>query len=820
MTINYGKRAAGALTASSPGDTLYIPFATYNDSGASIGINGTLAVTDIEIFKNGDVTPRATDSGYSLLTDTGQYGDRLGLHRIKIQIYNTADDTGFFDAGSQYHVAIDAITVDARPVRFFPAVFEVGTPLADVIKIDGDTGGADRFGKLAALQLKTDGTFDTGTGQAVNTFNVTATATTDTGQVNNAVWNGLRSAHTAAGSFGQYVIADVDLMNGDTGAADVLQKFADTTGALSPSGELDTGSGSPVADTGWVSRAVWDSIRSAHTAAGSFGQYVIADADLVDGDTGAADVLQKFADTTGALSPSGELDTGSVANSSYLPANVTRWLGTAAATPTVAGVPKTETVSFADTGVNDRLAKIQADTDTGIQSSVTVTLLSDTGSVSNAVWNSLRSAHAAAGAFGEYVFADVTRIDGDTGSADVLAKATNGLGGVSFSAGINMNSSSDTGINDRLAKILADTDTGIQSSVNVTSFADTGVNDRLGRILADTDTGIQSSVNITQIRGDTGAADRWLKLAGSQLKTDGTFDTGTGQTVNTFNITATATTDTGQVSNAVWNSLRSAHTVAGSFGESDTGINNRLSVIAADTDTGIQSSVTVTLLSDTGSVSNAVWNSLRASHVAAGSFGQYVIADVDLMDGDTGAADVLQKFADTTGALSPSGELDTGSGSPIADTGWVSRAVWDSRRADHTSSATFGNYIFADMQFVDGDTGAANVLSKFAGTAGALNPDGDLDTGSVANSSYLPANVIRWLGTAAATPTVAGVPKTEVVSFADTGVNGRLTTIQTKTDGLTFTVAGVVDSNIQRVNDVLIVGTGDTGLADTWRPSP
>ena len=35
MTINYGKREAGGLTAASPGDTLYIPFASYNQSGDS-----------------------------------------------------------------------------------------------------------------------------------------------------------------------------------------------------------------------------------------------------------------------------------------------------------------------------------------------------------------------------------------------------------------------------------------------------------------------------------------------------------------------------------------------------------------------------------------------------------------------------------------------------------------------------------------------------------------------------------------------------------------------------------------------------------------
>jgi hypothetical protein len=166
--INYGARNPGGLTAANPGDTLYIPFATYNDSGASIGKSG-FAKTDIEVFKNGGVTARATDSGYSILTDTGQYGDRLGLHRFSISLFNTSDDPTFYATGAQYHVAVDAITVDGRTLRFFPAVFEIGTPRANIVQIDGDTGAADQLGDAFA-----DGFNDTGVNAR---FNALGTAT-------------------------------------------------------------------------------------------------------------------------------------------------------------------------------------------------------------------------------------------------------------------------------------------------------------------------------------------------------------------------------------------------------------------------------------------------------------------------------------------------------------------------------------------------------------------------------------------------------------------------------------------------------------------
>lgn len=41
--------------------------------------------------------------------------------------------------------------------------------------------------------------------------------------------------------------------------------------------------------------------------------------------------------------------------------------------------------------------------------------------------------------------------------------------------------------------------------------------------------------------------------------------------------------------------------------------------------------------------------------------------------------------------------------------------------------------------------------------------------------------------------------------------------IKLKTDGITFTIAGQIDANIQYVNDVQVSGTGATG--DEWGPS-
>lgn len=54
------------------------------------------------------------------------------------------------------------------------------------------------------------------------------------------------------------------------------------------------------------------------------------------------------------------------------------------------------------------------------------------------------------------------------------------------------------------------------------------------------------------------------------------------------------------------------------------------------------------------------------------------------------------------------------------------------------------------------------------------------------------------------------------IDTVDDFLDTEIAAIKAKTDGLTFTVAGVVDANIQRVNDVTVTGTGAPG--DEWGP--
>lgn len=110
-----------------PGTTLYIPFATYdsNDPTASVTMTG-FAVTDIEIYKDGGTTQRASDNGYTLLdTDGIDFDGVTGIHGFSV---NLADNStaGFYSSGSQYWIVVSSITVDSGTVNFIAGTFGIG----------------------------------------------------------------------------------------------------------------------------------------------------------------------------------------------------------------------------------------------------------------------------------------------------------------------------------------------------------------------------------------------------------------------------------------------------------------------------------------------------------------------------------------------------------------------------------------------------------------------------------------------------------------------------------------------------------------------
>lgn len=105
-----------------PGDTIRIPFSSFDkDDGSSITMTN-YAVGDILIYKDGDTTARASTSGFTATTD---FSSKTGKH---VAVITLSDNTtaGFFAAGSEYLVAVDAVTVDGVTTGGWIARFRIG----------------------------------------------------------------------------------------------------------------------------------------------------------------------------------------------------------------------------------------------------------------------------------------------------------------------------------------------------------------------------------------------------------------------------------------------------------------------------------------------------------------------------------------------------------------------------------------------------------------------------------------------------------------------------------------------------------------------
>lgn len=113
-----------------PGSTLYIPFASFAAStDGSIATTG-LAVTDIEIYRDGSITQRSSDNGITLLDTDGLDFDGLtGINGFSINLADNSD-AGFYRAGSTYWVVVADVTVDGQTVRFLAATFRIGLEAA------------------------------------------------------------------------------------------------------------------------------------------------------------------------------------------------------------------------------------------------------------------------------------------------------------------------------------------------------------------------------------------------------------------------------------------------------------------------------------------------------------------------------------------------------------------------------------------------------------------------------------------------------------------------------------------------------------------
>lgn len=294
-----------ALGTVPAGTTLYIPFATYAGStGASATLTG-LAVTDIEIYKDGSTTQRASDAGYTLLdTDGIDFDGITGIHGFSVDLSDNTD-SGFYAVGSVYWVVVSAVTVDSQTVNFIAAVFRIGPaeavagyPKVDAQYIEGvDATNQIRDAANAADTLQRLVTTIEAASGSPGEYRFTVDALRHVPAV---VWGAERTNFAAAGSFGEYVLANVTFAAGtawNSGAINASTLAADTITDAKVAADVTIASvtGAVGSVTGNVGGNVTGSIGSLAAQAKAD---VNAEADTALADVGVTSTVTGRIDTT------------------------------------------------------------------------------------------------------------------------------------------------------------------------------------------------------------------------------------------------------------------------------------------------------------------------------------------------------------------------------------------------------------------------------------------------------------------------------------------------------------------------------------------
>jgi hypothetical protein len=181
----------------------------------------------------------------------------------------------------------------------------------------------------------------------------------------------------------------------------------------------------------------------------------------------------------------------------------------------------------------------------------------------------------------------------------------------------------------------------------------------------------------------------------------------------------------------------------------------------------------------------------------------------------TALADLFNTDSATTYASAVAGSVvkeiaDNAGGSSLTAAD-IADAVWDEATAGHVGAGSTGAALTAALA----DT---NELQTDWANGGRLDLILDARS-SQASVDDLPTNaeLATALGTAddAVLTAIADLPTNAelatALGTADDAVLAQIALVKAKTDSLTFTVANVLDANVQRINDVTITGDGQPG---------
>ena len=249
--------------------TVYLPWNSADSSGASI-----TRATDgsIRIYKNNGTTEKATANG---ITDSEDFDSVTGVHMLTIDTSVDTGDSGFWEAGNDYHVVLVGATIDGQTVNHAIGTFSIENRFmrgTDSVSPPSAASIADAVLDEALSGHTTAGTL----GKAVADIETDATAIlADTDELQGDDVPGLIAALN-------------DISSADVNAAcdAALSDYDGPTKA-----ELDSGlAGLNDPTAAAIADAVWDEAQSGHTSAGSFGEIateiaaILADTNELQGD--------------------------------------------------------------------------------------------------------------------------------------------------------------------------------------------------------------------------------------------------------------------------------------------------------------------------------------------------------------------------------------------------------------------------------------------------------------------------------------------------------------------------------------------------------
>lgn len=451
--------------------------------------------------------------------------------------------------------------------------------------------------------------------------------------------------------------------------------------------------------------------------------------------------------------------------------DVTYWNGSAVASPDTAGYPKTTIKSGSGTG------------ELSLTSGGVVLTTSGVNAVADQVWDEAQSGHVAAGSFGAVNFlvrsATAQAGAGTTITLDASASAVN-----DFYNNQRIFIVSGTGVGQ--GRIISGY-VGATKVATVSTWATNPSSDSVFVILpfgsipgasAPTAGEVADAVWDELLAGHTTEASYGALMQSNNLHV-GTAQAGAASSI-TFDATGSSATD--DLYNYQFVTIRSGTGAGQTRQVTDYNGTTKVATVNLAWTTnpdatseyivhpGGLDAATVAALAD------AVWDELRAGHVAAGSFGEYVLADATRLSGDATAADNAEAFFDGTGYA--------GTNNVIPSVTTVTGNVNGNVGGNVTGSA--GSVVGA----VGSVTGAVGSVTGAVGsvTAGVTVTTNNDKTGYTLSNAGVDALYTRQLTEAyaadGAAPTVAQALMLIQQMLGDFAITGTTLTVK-KVDGST-----------------------------------